>query len=114
MDVTSVSTTGIESNKPSEKYKAKLKEDAKAEASALEGIDFINADQDKDMKANMRPDPDNSRLVRQGRMNPKNGADCSTPKTRKVNSFFPNKRYWDNFDGIKFYDSKDKSWKAKK
>ena len=113
MKATTVSTTGIEKYRPSDKFKAQQKEESKRDEALTEGIDFINADQDKDMKANMRPDGGNARLVRQGRMNPLNGTDCSTAKTRKVNSFFPNKKYWNNFSDIKFYDTKDKSWRCK-
>ena len=100
MEATTISTTDTKAYRPSEKYKAGLAEDQKVEDKMTDGIEYLNADQDRDQKENMRPDGENSRLVRQGRMNPKNGSDCSTSKTRKCASFFPNKNYWNNFDLI--------------
>jgi hypothetical protein len=97
----------------SDKVREHFAKEAKQEKELLSGVSFVNETQDKDMKENMVPDPENAKMVRQGRMNPKNGMDCATPKTLKANQWAITKEYCKGYDGIKFYPEGDDSWRVK-
>lgn len=86
----------------SDKVNEHFANEARQEKELTAGMEFVNEAQDKDMKENMRPDPENAKLVRQGRMNKANGTDCATSKTMKANQWAITKEYAIGYDNIKW------------
>ena len=72
------------------------------DAAAKEGVDFMTGDESVGQKEDMRPDPENSKLVRQGRMRAADGVDISTPKTIKANTWSASPSYLAGYAGIKW------------
>ena len=72
------------------------------DAAAKEGVDFMTGDESIGQKEDMRPDPENSKLVRQGRMRAADGVDISTPKTIKANTYAQSAAFLRGYDEIRW------------
>ena len=84
--------------KPSQRAKQK----SESTMAAGEGVQMMNYTQAMDDKENMRPNPDNAKMVRQGRMLAKNGMNIATPKTIKANTYAQTRSFRSGYDGIKW------------
>lgn len=88
--------------KPSEKFKASAKALEAQDAKDTSGVKMLNEDQAKGDKEDMRPDPENSKLVRQGRLDARTGLESANPKTLKANQFAGSPEYLKGYDKIKW------------
>lgn len=91
--------------RPSEVFRETQAQEARQDAIVSEGVKFMSEDQACGDKEDMRPDSENSKLVRQGRMCAKDGSSTETSKTVKANCYSQTMGYLKGYDNIK--------WKSK-
>jgi hypothetical protein len=88
--------------KPSEKFKASTAASEAQDAEVTTGVKMLNEDQAKGDKEDMRPDPENSKLARQGRLDTSTGLESANPKTLKANQFCGSPEYLKGYDQVKW------------
>jgi len=88
--------------KPSDKFKASMKASDAKGAEITNGVRMLNEDQAKGDKEDMRPDPENSKLARQGRLDTNTGLGSGSQKNLKANQFCASHEYLNGYNGIRW------------